>query len=183
MTAFAAIRHLRGLRPPARLVLYSLAGHANEIGLAWPSVATIAAENDITERAVYKSIHDLEAAALIVRRSRPNHAGNLYDLRGLSARSKTLNRVQMGDGLSMTVVQVEGEPSSGGDEPGSPDQIREEIKEEKRASGRARGGVKRLGPEDMPSEAVAAFLTRLAHNYRPAPEKVSKGPSWRRAKR
>lgn len=48
-----------------RLVLLSLANHANEIGQSWPSVATIAREANVSERAVQRSIASLKKAGLV----------------------------------------------------------------------------------------------------------------------
>lgn len=48
-----------------RLVLLSLANHANELGQSWPSVATIAREANASERAVQRSLANLKQAGAI----------------------------------------------------------------------------------------------------------------------
>lgn len=48
-----------------RLVLLSLANHANEHGQAWPSVRTIAKEANVAERAVQRSLSSMRKAGLI----------------------------------------------------------------------------------------------------------------------
>jgi hypothetical protein len=48
-----------------RLVLLSIANHANETGYAWPSVATIAREANASERAVQRSLANLKDAGYI----------------------------------------------------------------------------------------------------------------------
>lgn len=48
-----------------RLVLLSLANHANENGQSWPSVRTIAKEANVTERAVQRSLASMRRQKLI----------------------------------------------------------------------------------------------------------------------
>ena len=48
-----------------RLVLLSLANHANEHGQSWPSVRTIAKEANVTERAVQRSLASMRRQGLI----------------------------------------------------------------------------------------------------------------------
>lgn len=49
-----------------RLVLLSLANHANENGQCWPSVRTIAREANVTERAVQRSLASMRKDKLII---------------------------------------------------------------------------------------------------------------------
>lgn len=66
----AALR-VRGLEPTDKLLLALLADHANEEGLAWPSVSRLAAGLERTERTVQLALKRLEAKGLIQRLDRP----------------------------------------------------------------------------------------------------------------
>jgi len=86
-----------GLTSTTKLVLLSLAQHANEDGgQSFPSVSTIAAECRLSERAVQKALHALEAEGYIsiMRRLRQSSVFSLrMDLhvvakRGVPARGK-----------------------------------------------------------------------------------------------
>jgi hypothetical protein len=68
--------------PSAKLVLISLAEHANKKsgGVAWPSVATIAEESDLSVRQVQYHLRELEAAGWL------SPVGNTCGGRGRSTR-------------------------------------------------------------------------------------------------
>lgn len=77
-----------------RLVLLSLANHADDLGECWPGVARIAGEAGVSERTVRRSIQNLvEAGVLEVERQgsgaraagRADRATNLYRLRSRGA--------------------------------------------------------------------------------------------------
>jgi hypothetical protein len=63
-----------------KLVLLALADWANDDGLCWPSIATIAAKSSLKERAVQMTIRSLEEAGF-VRREEVVGRGNRYWLR------------------------------------------------------------------------------------------------------
>lgn len=79
-----------------RLVLLSLANHANELWQAWPSVPRIAAEANVAERAVQRSIANLKALGILAvdRQQAPlgvrisaDRRPNLYTINRGDARS------------------------------------------------------------------------------------------------
>ena len=66
-----ALRWARSVQPvrlggPAKAVLRDLADRANRSAVCWPSVATIAASTDLSERTVQRALRLLEAEGLIV---------------------------------------------------------------------------------------------------------------------
>lgn len=153
----AAIRLADDLSPTDRLVLYTLAGHANAGGLAWPSVPTIMRETGLSRRGVYNALGALERAGVLVRRHPSTHAGTVYDLGGLVA------RVAGVPGVHPRVHRVHetGAPRA---QTGAPDAPKEDLKKKlkKRAPPGAPPRATRLRPEDQPPEAVAAFLAALS---------------------
>ncbi len=56
--------------PTAKLVLFALAEHADEVGMCWPSVARLRAGTELSERAIRTALRDLEAAGLIATEAR-----------------------------------------------------------------------------------------------------------------
>jgi len=69
------------LRPSDRSVLAALVRHASADGLAWPSIATLAAEANVGRRTVPNSTARLEAAGIVeVVRPRFRRYGNTYRL-------------------------------------------------------------------------------------------------------
>jgi hypothetical protein len=70
---------IKHLVPSARLVLLSLADHADDAGECWPSQATIADRTGLSVRAVRKYLAELEDKGLIVRRIRATRAGRTSD--------------------------------------------------------------------------------------------------------
>lgn len=75
-----------GLRlPPAlKLILMALADEANDDGLCWPSVRTIARKACVSERTVRRALQDYGNSELltVARRSRPDgsQTSNWYQL-------------------------------------------------------------------------------------------------------
>lgn len=65
-----------------RLVLIVLADHAKRDGTgAWPSVATIADEANLSERAVQRALRELEAAGEVVSQGpHPEHGTTVWDV-------------------------------------------------------------------------------------------------------
>lgn len=90
-----------------RLVLLSLANHANELGQSWPSVATIAQEANVSERAVQRSLASLRAAGALEvvangapdERIRRDRRPNLYRVLK-TARGDADGTSQRGDGVT-----------------------------------------------------------------------------------
>lgn len=56
--------------PTAKLVLFALAEHADEVGLCWPSIARLHRHTELSERAIRNALRDLETAGLIVTETR-----------------------------------------------------------------------------------------------------------------
>ena len=70
-------------RGPARVVLFVLAEHADDHGVAWPSVQTIAREAGLSRRAVFRGLDKLVELGEVERRFkgqrlRNGAAVNLY---------------------------------------------------------------------------------------------------------
>jgi len=53
--------------PKAKLVLLKLADNANDKGVAWPKVETIAADTGLSRRSVYRALDWLEDAGIVTR--------------------------------------------------------------------------------------------------------------------
>jgi hypothetical protein len=64
-----------GLTPAEKLVLIRLADSANDEGVCWPALATIARDCDIDRRSVRRIIARLEARGLVHRAARYNAKG------------------------------------------------------------------------------------------------------------
>jgi len=60
--------------PAAKLVLVSLADHANDAGQCWPSVATLVACTELSERTVQRAIAKLVAQGVISRAFSKGHS-------------------------------------------------------------------------------------------------------------
>ncbi len=61
------------------LVLLALADHANERGMCWPSIPTLAEKSRLSERQVYEIIGRLERKKLIdIDRGAGSRRGNFY---------------------------------------------------------------------------------------------------------
>ncbi len=58
---------LRDLTKAEAKVLLALVAHRNRQGLAWPSVATVAAESGLQERSVWRALERLIAKELVIR--------------------------------------------------------------------------------------------------------------------
>lgn len=99
-----------------RLVLLSLANHANDVGQSWPSVATIAREANISERATQRALANLarSGAIEVIRRGAPDERipkdrrPNLYRVlkRGDGLGTP---RGDAGDGTGVTLVAERGD--------------------------------------------------------------------------
>lgn len=68
----AACWPLQGMSPAQKSVLISLADQANDDGVCWPGVATIAKRTCLSERAVQEAIAWLQAVGLVFREYRFN---------------------------------------------------------------------------------------------------------------
>lgn len=66
--AWAVAQPLRG---PAKPVLLVLAWHANAEGVCWPSLARLAEEAGVCERAARMALRRLEMAGAVERQERP----------------------------------------------------------------------------------------------------------------
>ena len=76
-------RKTRGHRSPGqKLVLMLLAENADDGGKAWPSIATLAEDADMTPRSVINALNDMERRMRIIgRKSHGNqHAPTVYQL-------------------------------------------------------------------------------------------------------
>ncbi|MEN2432159.1 helix-turn-helix domain-containing protein [Comamonas sp. F1-6] len=68
----AACWPLQGMSPSQKAVLISLADQANDDGVCWPAVGTIAARTCLSERAVRDALAWLQAAGAVFREYRHN---------------------------------------------------------------------------------------------------------------
>lgn len=68
----AACWPLQGMSPAQKAVLISLADQANDDGVCWPAVGTIAARTCLSERAVRDALAWLQAAGAVFREYRHN---------------------------------------------------------------------------------------------------------------
>jgi len=68
---FKAARAARNLSPAERLVMISLADHADAQGRAWPSIAEICEELELGKTAVYEALRLLKARGLILDEWKP----------------------------------------------------------------------------------------------------------------
>lgn len=75
-----------------KLVLLALSDNANEEGMCWPSIHTIASKCSLTERAVYECLHDLEAGGYLKRNNRSGRS-TIY-LLNLPEPGSPLNQIQ-----------------------------------------------------------------------------------------
>lgn len=98
----------QALPPTPKLVLMSLADAADDQGVCWPSVATIACKCCISTRTVRRIMQELAAASLLSRESRVRHNGSYTSNRYILA-------LGGGDKLS-------GGPDAGVSTPGRPRQ-------------------------------------------------------------
>lgn len=76
--------------PLSKLVLVALSEFANETGLCWPSIRTLAIRCEVSERTVQKEIRKLESLGLIKTRPSPGRTSNRY----------TVTRATVGPGSS-----------------------------------------------------------------------------------
>ncbi|MGW8276053.1 helix-turn-helix domain-containing protein [Xanthomonas axonopodis] len=67
---------LQGLSGPQKAVLISMADQANDDGVCWPAVGTIARRCCLSERAVRSAMDHLEAVGLLARERRFNSSSN-----------------------------------------------------------------------------------------------------------
>lgn len=68
----AAVWPLQGMSPSQKAVLISLADQANDDGVCWPAVGTIAARTCLSERAVRDALAWLQASGAVFREYRHN---------------------------------------------------------------------------------------------------------------
>lgn len=68
----AACWPLQGMSPSQKAVLISLVDQANDDGVCWPAVGTIAARTCLSERAVRDALAWLQAAGAVFREYRHN---------------------------------------------------------------------------------------------------------------
>lgn len=163
LEANRAIRGRADLDAKAKLVAFVLTTYADEGGVCWPSIATLARDTGLSEASVKRALVDLRRVGLLV--SDPPSGprmGNLYLLAGLLVAA-------LGGGHREPRREPEGVQARrtmglrvSHDLINSTDQ-----KEEAPAPAVVR--AKRLGPESVPAEAVAAFVAELAAPRRPAP--------------
>ena len=69
---------ITGLHPTQKLILISLADQANDAGVCWPSIETIAKRSGISERSAQRIINGLIESGLIARSSRPGRSNIFY---------------------------------------------------------------------------------------------------------
>ncbi len=62
-----------------KLVLLALADNANEDGVCWPSISTIARKSCLTDRCVQRAIRELVSAGIVTIREKSGHS-NSYKL-------------------------------------------------------------------------------------------------------
>ncbi|PPT23082.1 helix-turn-helix domain-containing protein [Xanthomonas arboricola] len=67
---------LQGLSGPQKAVLISMADQANDDGVCWPAVGTIARRCCLSERAVRSAMDHLEAVGILARERRFNSSSN-----------------------------------------------------------------------------------------------------------
>lgn len=153
----------------ARLVLLSLANHANEQGEAWPSVATIQREANVAlPRTVQGALRELEDAGLVTthrqaapdHRIRPDRRPNLYRLVGFLAWLST------------------GTPPHGGARQGPP-RPNGGPSQAERGSLRGRHGGPSEGPQTIsePSGTMRG-ATRYPQSSRPADDPRPRVPAF-----
>lgn len=70
----AACWPLKGMSPAQKAVLISLADQANDDGVCWPAVGTIADRTCLSERAVRDALGWLQAAGIVARTFRANNS-------------------------------------------------------------------------------------------------------------
>ena len=102
----------QGLKPVPKLVLMALADAADDIGVCWPSVTTVAAKCNVSTRTVRRVMQTLTAQGLLVSEQRYRKDG-----------SCSSNRYRLllagGDNLSLPPVIAVSTPGHPG--PGDPD--------------------------------------------------------------
>lgn len=76
------------LTPTVKLALISLADQANDDGVSWPGVNSIAKRTCLSERSVQRAIADLVEAGLLERRERPG-TSTVYRITPLAFRTGT----------------------------------------------------------------------------------------------
>lgn len=104
---------IRKLRLPfyARLVLYDLAARADEQGQCFPSINTLADENDLGRRTVDRALAYLRAAELIEQNRSPDRINCIFTLR-LEGRSRQTGVKVTPEGRIKKYNEVD--PPSGG---------------------------------------------------------------------
>lgn len=73
---------LDGMSGTEKAVLIALADRADDVGLCWPSIATIAQMTCFSDRAVQKCIHSLEEKGLLTVQVSPGGKSNKYVING-----------------------------------------------------------------------------------------------------
>jgi hypothetical protein len=96
------------LTPAVKLVLISLADQANDDGVSWPGVNSIAKRTCLSERTVQRSIADLVELGLLQRRERPG-TSSVYHITPLAFRTGT-EAILRGDTAAPRQADTEGVP-------------------------------------------------------------------------
>ena len=128
------------VRPSTKLVAVCIAQHAGSTtGMAWPSIATIAATTGLSRRQVVYAIHELEAGEhLAVTRLKigKKNASNRYRL-------PRMGSAQVAPGGSAQVAPPSAQVAPGGSAQVAPDPVsKEPVKEPKLLQPRARDFTK-----------------------------------------
>lgn len=102
--------------PTVKVVAVALADQANDQGMCWPALSTLAARTCLSERAVRKALRDLEEDGLL--RSLRTKTSNRYvlNLAELEARKQALERAQRqaaNDALAAELDELERAFSAG----------------------------------------------------------------------
>lgn len=132
------------LPPTAKAVLISLADQANDSGVCWPSVGTIAKRTCLSERACQKAMVYLETAGFIRKDERPGRSTVFHISTG----------GERGAPLGVNVGRGRGERGAPGGERGSPRTVTEPSKEPRAARGT------RLPPDWKPTQDLQGWAEK-----------------------
>jgi hypothetical protein len=129
-----------------KLILISIANYADDQGVAWPALQTVADHANCSRRTVIRKIEELQQAGFLVKEERHHSSGrqqsNAFRLLLLDARQRTTNREEGGsltprEGDSLSPPRVTHLVTPEGDTALSPKPLEEPSEGEKRGNRRS----------------------------------------------
>jgi hypothetical protein len=116
------------MSPAQKSVLISLADNANDEGVCWPSIASIAKRTCLSERAVRNAVRQLEEMGYLVSHGRSG-SSNYYTVTPASGAAPAVNAPRQE--MPTTPAPRAGTPASGAGDPGTscPQNRKRTIKE------------------------------------------------------